>query len=66
MMAYDYWFTRIGKPLLVLSLANSAPYPSWNEVIERLHTLWEHGPTLEVFDYGWVRREGLVTETLEL
>jgi len=63
MVARDHWFTHVGKPLSVVWLANNAPYPTWDEAIDRLHMLWEYGPTSEAFDYSWARREGLVTET---
>ena len=66
MMARDHWFTHVGKALSVVWFANDAPYPSWDQAIDRLEMLWQNGPTRDAFDYSWAHREGLVTQTFQI
>ncbi|NCX49844.1 MAG: DUF3291 domain-containing protein, partial [Gammaproteobacteria bacterium] len=66
MMARDHWFTHVGKALSVVWFANDAPYPTWDQAIDRLEMLWQNGPTQDAFDYSWAHREGLVTQTFQI
>lgn len=66
MMARDNWFTHVGKALSVAWFANEAPYPTWDQAIDRLEALWKQGPTEEAFDYSWAHRAGLVTQTFQI
>ena len=49
-MACDYWFTHACKPLSVVWFADNAPYPTWEQAIDRLEILWQTGPTQNAFD----------------
>ena len=66
MMARDHWFTHVGKALSVVWFANDAPYPTWDQAIDRLEMLWQNGPTQDAFDYSWAHRQGLVTQTFQI
>ncbi len=66
MMARDYWFTHVGKALSVVWFANNTSYPTWDQAIDRLQTLWQTGPTQDAFDYSWAYANALTTKSLEL
>jgi heme-degrading monooxygenase HmoA len=66
MMARDHWFTHVGKALSVVWFANDAPYPTWDQAIDRLEMLWQIGPTEDAFDYSWAYANALITKSLEL
>ena len=66
MMARDYWFTRVGKALAVVWFANNAPYPTWDQAIDRLEILWQTGPTQDAFDYRGAYANALTSKSLEL
>ena len=65
MMARDQWFTHLGKPLSVIWLSDNTPFPSWDEAIDKLETLWERGPTQDAFDYSWAYANSLTIKSLE-
>ena len=66
MMARDHWFTHVGKALSVVWFANDAPYPTWDQAIDRLEMLWQIGPTQDAFDYSWAYSNALITKSLEI
>ena len=65
-VATDYWFTHVGKALSVVQFANNAPYPTWDQAIDRLEILWQTGPIQDAFDYREAYANALTSKSLEL